>query len=308
MKRFFKSLFGTSSKEVSGLLVLILLLSITLLLPRMIRGFTNSDDSHFERDNKELDSLVTYLEDNYSKKEVDTFQVLPPHIFNPNNASVDELIALGFNSSIAKRINNYREKGGVFRIKNDLYKIYSIDSALLDRLYAYIDLPEKHKKKVATRVEEKHDQVVNINPVRREIEELPRFDINLADTSMLQTIKGIGSVLSKRIIGFRNKLGGFIDMNQLFEVYNLDSTVVEKLIEKTFVGEDFKPNALLINQFDEKELANHPYISWQQARLITSYRAQHGNFESADDLIKVYAIKEDDILKINSYISWESDN
>jgi DNA uptake protein ComE-like DNA-binding protein len=309
VKKFFKSLFGASSKEVSGLLFLAILLIITLFIPGVIRSFSNTDHTYLEEDTRKLDSLITYLETKYAKEiQYDSIQVVAPFHFNPNDVSIQELMSLGFKEKIAGRIHNYREKGGRFRIKSDLYKIYDIDSILIGRLYTFIDLPEKTKVETETLIEENMEKVAKVIPVKSKKKELPRFDINLADTAMLQTISGIGTVLSGRIVDFRTKLGGFVSMNQLYEVYNLDSAIVLKLFDKGFIDPDFKPAYLLINKFSEKELASHPYITWQQARLIAAFRNQHGHFSSAEDLLKVYAINEDDILKINSYLSYESDN
>lgn len=309
MKEFFRSLFGASGKEVSGLFVIIILLVLALLIPKLFRSFSGTGVSHSVEDQRHLDSLVAYLETNFG--DTKETEMIAPYLFDPNTATVEDLKVLGFGSAIANRIRNYREKGGSFKVKRDLYKIYDIDSILVDNLYAYIDLPDKlvaEKESIVHKMSEKSEAVARNRAIMSIPKDLPRFDINQADTSMLQTIKGIGSVLSNRIITFRDKLGGFVELNQLFEVYNLDSVVIDKLKEKVFITEDYQPDPILINKFDEDKLASHPYLTWQQARLIAAYRDQHGNFKSADDLLKVYAIEEDDILKINAYISWESDN
>ena len=130
----------------------------------------------------------------------------------------------------------------------------------------------------------------------------------MADTATLKTIKGIGSVLSKRIIDFRENLGGFIDSNQLYEVYNLDSVVVLRLISKMYIDANFIPGKLQINLASEKELAGHPYLSYQQARLIIAYRNQHGDYKSEKDLLKVYAVDEKDVIRIVSYLDWTASN
>jgi DNA uptake protein ComE-like DNA-binding protein len=228
-------------------------------------------------------------------------------MFNPNTSSEEEFIALGFKAEIASRIINYRSKGGVFRIKDDLYRIYNIDSSLVDTLYSFIDLPKRIKRKPLAVHEydtlARHKTVYKLKEV-----ELPDFDINMADTSMLQTINGIGSVLSNRIIEYRDNLGGIIDLNQLYEVYNLDSLVVEKLLDKTFISNEFEPKLLMINRLSEKQLAAHPYISWRQARLIIAYRNQHGDFITEDDLLKVYSVNREIVKKMKPYLKWTPAN
>jgi len=304
VKEFFKSLFGASSKEIIGFSALILILVISLLVPRIINKLTAGNDSFLLEDKKILDSLVVFLEENKANARSKAKAPVDAHLFNPNNASTVELESLGFSRKIAQRIINYRDKGGSFRIKNDLYKIYDIDSALVDRLYNFIDLPQNIVKQSKPEMKE----VVSTTRVRTvaiaDNRELPNFDINTADTAMLQTIKGIGSVLSNRIIDFRNKLGGFLTEDQLYEVYNLDSAVVLTLMTKMYIDDRFVPEKIRINQADEKEIAGHPYLSWQQARLIIAYRNQHGDYLSDQDLRKVYSVDENDIVRIVSYLDW----
>ena len=308
MKELFKSLFGASSKEITGFLALIIVLIISLIAPRIINRLTAKDNSHWLEDEKILDSLVILLENEQKSFPIISKLRLEPHYFNPNTASALELEELGFAEKIARRIINYREKGGFFKVKDDLYKIYDIDSTLVKELYKFIELPENLFK---AKINKKSDHETNeqYKSITKELlVELPNFDINTADTATLQTIKGIGSVLSQRIVEFREKLGGFVDGNQLYEVYNLDSVVVLTLMKKMYIDGDFIPERLFINQVVEEELAGHPYISWQQARLIIAYRNQHGDFYSAQDLLKIYAVEDNDVRRIISYLDWTPSN
>jgi len=121
---------------------------------------------------------------------------------------------------------------------------------------------------------------------------------------MLQTVSGIGSVLSARIISFRDKLGGFVRPEQLYEVYNLDSIVVNNLLAIAYIDPTFKPINLQINMATEEELRGHPYLNRNQARLIVAYRNQHGDFLGRQDLAKVYGMDEITLRRIMPYISW----
>ena len=279
-----------------------------MLVPRVINRLTAKDDSHWLEDEKMLDSLVVLLETDKKHRQIKPEMPGEVHYFNPNEASSLELQSLGFSEKITQRIINYREKGGSFKIKGDLYKIYAIDSSRVEELYEYIALPEKLPRaeildKSTKTTINKTKIVTKVKPV-----ELPDFDINTADTAILQTIKGIGSVLSRRIIDFRENLGGFIENEQLYEVYNLDSVVASSLITKMYIDDNFIPTKLPINRASEEELAHHPYLSWQQARLIISYRRQHGDFDSGQDLVKVYAVDENDVRRIASYLDWTPSN
>ena len=308
MKDFLKSLFGASSKEITGFSALIIILVISLIIPRIINKLTAVDDSHWLTDEKLLDSLVVLIEKEQSSRQFQRHIPIVVHMFNPNEATFEELQLLGFGDNISRRIINYREKGGEFRTKDDLYKIYDIDSTLVKELYDYIDLPIKMVR-AETRIKPDQERINRPKTTTKiKTVELPAFNINLADTATLQTIKGIGSVLSKRIIDFRENLGGILNSSQLYEVYNLDSAVVQSLISKMYIDTNFMPRKLNINLASEKELAGHPYLSWQQARLIIAYRNQHGDYSSSQDLLRVYALEEKDVNRIVSYLDWTPSN
>ncbi|MEL6358448.1 MAG: helix-hairpin-helix domain-containing protein [Bacteroidota bacterium] len=105
-----------------------------------------------------------------------------------------------------------------------------------------------------------------------------RFNMNTADEAQFRTIKGIGEVLSARIVKFRDKLGGFVRPSQYEEVYGLRPEVVQRLKKYTYISPSFRPQCLNINTADIRTLAAHPYLTLQQARAIVRYREQHGPF------------------------------
>ena len=94
-------------------------------------------------------------------------------------------------------------------------------------------------------------------------------------------------------------------MNQLNEVYGLDSSVVSRLREKTFIEAQFAPTRLKLNHSSEKELAVHPYLSKEIARAITAYRFQHGAFTSLDDLNNIKLLDEKTLQRMKPYVTLE---
>ena len=83
-----------------------------------------------------------------------------------------------------------------------------------------------------------------------------KFDLNNADTSQLKKIYGIGDKLSMRILKYRDVLGGFVGMDQLKEVYGLDSLVINRLIENSTIQNEFQPKKININTASEKQLSS----------------------------------------------------
>lgn len=211
--------------------------------------------------------------------------------FNPNTATAEELTALGFSKRLKKGLINYRSKGGEFRVKSDLRKLYGMDSAFYKSLYPFIQLPEKITYEKAAISESK--------------KKAEAFNLNEADTSQFQKIYGIGPVLAKRIVKYRERLGGFVSADQLGEVYGLDSVVVKQILKSSFLSNDFTPLKININTADEALLSSHPYFSKNIARAIVTYRFQHGNYQSVDDLTKINSIDKNVFGKIYPYLTVE---
>ena len=131
---------------------------------------------------------------------------------------------------------------------------------------------------------------------------LARFDINTADTSQLKKIRGIGSVLSKRIIKYRDILGGFVSTRQFEEVYGLQDSVIAQLDTLAFIATGFNPRLIFVNRADEYELKKHPYINAKVARSITAYRFQHGDFTGMEDLKVLHTVDSLTLARIEPYI------
>jgi competence protein ComEA len=296
LKKLVRNFFGFSRGETNGFLVLLPILLLILFSEPLYRYWVSSQKQDFTDESKYLDSLVATLDKQSPRldsSEQQTAQNL--FAFNPNETTKDELIELGFSGKLATRIINYRNKGGTFRIKNDLLKMYGMDSSLFDVVKPYMLLPDSViKKQFASKnfIDETKKKVVII-----------RFDINTADTTHLKSIYGIGEKLSLRIIKYRESLGGFIRPDQLQEVFGLDTAVVNRLAAKSFIEENFHPKKLNLNTATEEELEKHPYLNRKEAKAIVSYRFQHGKFNSVEEVQKIYLLDKITSDKIAPYLT-----
>ncbi len=294
LKALVRSVFGFSRTESNAFLILLPLMALLIFSEPIYRFFIVQRKNDFSKEKILLDSLTKQWDfqkklDSTSLPQQDKFK------FDPNTISEDDLLALGFPGNLAQRIINYRAKKGKFNIKSDLKKIYGMDSSFYIELAPFINLPDE---KTYVSAKEKAKTETYIKP------EVPLFNLNLADTSQLKKIYGIGPVLAKRIVEYRNKLGGYISTQQLTEVYGLDTAVIHRLNKKSFLPENFTPNQININQADEKTLAIHPYIKFKLAKAIVTYRFQHGNFKMIDDLTPIQTITPETITKLKPYITF----
>ena len=127
-------------------------------------------------------------------------------------------------------------------------------------------------------------------------------DMNTADTNQWKSLNGIGSKRANTIVKYRKLLGGFVSKNQLSEVYGLSDSLVEEIKLKLMLDSS-KLNKININNASKKELASHPYISWNLANAILNYKIQHGYYDSLSKIKQIHLVNDDLYRKIVPYIS-----
>ncbi len=209
--------------------------------------------------------------------------------FFPNEVSQEELLLLGVPAPVARTWTNYTGKGGRFYAPADLKKVYGMPDSTLARILPYARFPGA--KPAAGR-----KPLPVQPPIQAEI------DVNAADAAAWQQLRGIGPVLSDRIVRFREKLGGFHSIEQVGETYGLPDSTFQAIRPRLVLRQ---PHRLLpINELDEPALAAHPYLSWKQARLLVAYREMHGPFGGPDDLRAVREIPAEVIDRLTPYCSF----
>ena len=157
--------------------------------------------------------------------------------FDPNTVSAEDLQRLGFSERQAAAILRYREAGGRFRRKADFAKSYVVEDSVYKRLAPYIDIP--------------------------------RIDINRADSAAFETLPGIGKYFAARMVSYRAELGGYSYPEQLMDLRYFDAEKYAGLKDLIRCSE---PEPYPLWRLSEKELARHPYIDANAAHGIVLYR------------------------------------
>jgi len=152
----------------------------------------------------------------------------------------------------------------------------------------------------------------HIGPCEVKLEEKifkPRFQqfqqvqINLANETELSEIPGVSKGLAKRILQYRNKLGFYLNQEQLYEIFKSPDpdTWADIIPFLLFDVHDTLP-FLFVNEMDIPTLSRHPYVGFSLGRRIVHYREQHGRFASMESLNKIYGVKPETWEKIIPYI------
>ncbi len=127
------------------------------------------------------------------------------------------------------------------------------------------------------------------------------LDLNQADTTALKQLKGIGSSYAKRIVKYRELLGGFVKLEQLNEVYGLQPETYEMIAPHLKIKEGFQPQQININEAEFKALVRHPYIEYELAKSIANARRGRP-FESTKELLALLEVGEALYAKLSPYI------
>lgn len=298
LKTRIRLFFGCSASETNGLLLLIPILLLVLSAPKFVKHVLAKHITQNDLQDEQM--LKDWLKESKSKLRTEKEDVFTPTFFNPNNIDRKKWISLGFKEKIANRILNYRTKGGSFKRKEDLLKIYGINEKLVVAYYDYIIIPKPEPK--AKKATPTLKQVVEKMVIEKET---AKFDINLADSAQLQIVKGIGPVLSGRIIKYRELLGGFSSIEQLKEVYGLEHETFQRMLSHFDIIIS-KVQKININQDSINSFSKHPYLNYKTSRAIVKYRAQHGDYQSINDIKKIHTISDSLFLRIAPYLKVES--
>jgi len=218
---------------------------------------------------------------------------VPTEKFDPNTILKVELLSFGLPEKIIDRMIKFRSKGGKFFEPEDVGMVYGMKEEWVAKLLPWIEI--KKQEKVAP-------EKINISKKIFKKKENPITDINQANFEDWQKISGIGSYYADKIMGYREKLGGFISVEQILETNGLPDSIKQAILPSLRPSDIFRK--LKINNASTKEMAIHPYITWKEANAIYNYRKQHGPFESRADLEKMLALKPAFIDRIIPYLDF----
>ena len=293
-----------SQSEKRGFFVILAVLTLIILFLGLRPIFLHHENQKYDFTGfeKEISQYKDSILNNLDSNDFRNFEnntnnrsfgrKLTPFTFDPNTLSVEGWKKLGYSQKQAQAVDKYRQKGGMFRKADDVKKLFFIDDEDFQILEPYIvieNIPEREPRREYSSERPSQPAVTK------------KIELNTADTSDLKELRGIGSGYAKRIVKYRQQLGGFCKAEQLLEVHGFTQELYEKVAPNIIIDGD-EVRKINLNTATVDQLKRHPYLDYYQAKAIVNYREKYGKFASVNDLLKANLIYQETFDKIKPYL------
>jgi len=291
----FKSHFWYHKSQRNGIFILILLIVIFQFIIVFVDFYSeekvNIDTPKVIAFHHQIDSLRKI---NLENKRLKIFP------FNPNYITDYKGAQLGMSLVEIDKLLAYRKTGKFINSRKEFQKVTTISDALLNSISPYFKFPNWV-------VERNQNMQLSTSRDTRLFAKKSKYiltstDINLAVKEDLKTINGIGEKLSERIIKYRSKLQGFSTLNQLYEVWGLDTEVVDKLLLVFKVINLPNIKKINVNTVSFRELLKNPYLDYELCKKIFEYKDEVAELQDISELKNIIGFPLDLYDRIVLYL------
>jgi competence ComEA-like helix-hairpin-helix protein len=281
-----------SKRSRRAIVIFTITMIVVVLIPRFYflinppQKFTFSQ-TPFQKEHYKNIEFKKREKKKYFKKS-SKFKV-PSSKFDPNKYTEADWIKLGMSPKQAALILKFGKRG--FYSAEDLKRVFVISDkffAIIKDSLVFPDKPAYSKFEKST----------------FEIKKVAKVEINNASEEELLNVKGVGPFFAKQIVKKRNELGGFINKEQLLEVWKFDQEKLD-IISPNITVNSALIQKININTAPVELLKAHPYIRWNIANSIVKMRAQIGTFKRIEDLRKSVLITAEVFEKLKPYLMVE---
>lgn len=105
--------------------------------------------------------------------------------------------------------------------------------------------------------------------------ESPKIELNTADSVLLLDLYGIGPSFSRRIVKYRELLGGYYEVGQLLEVYGMDQERYDGFSERVW-ADTMQIRKINLTTVTFRDLLRHPYTNYEMVKSFIAYRDRNG--------------------------------
>lgn len=287
----FRSHFVFNKSQRNGIFLLVVIIVVLQLIyffgSQSSSAVVEPDDPELALFQKKIDSIKL------AKKAGDTLRIFP---FNPNFLTDYRGYTLGLSVEEIDRLQAFRAEDKWVNSAADFQKVTGVHDTLLEKISPYFRFP---------------DWVTNSRPAitsgntssARETSIINKQDLNSASAEDLMAVRGIGEILAKRIVNYRNRIGGFIDDIQLKDIYGLNFETRAEIQKHFTVLNAPKIELLNINTASVLQLSEVPYFNYELARQIVNHRLLHEGISSFEDLAKIKDFPSEKIDRIALYLT-----
>ena len=296
-----------------ALLAILVIMATAATIVYLLGNRTEAEKKAIDSSNQVVIQHATKEQPAYNQEGTELREAFP---FDPNTADSTTLRRLGLNAWQVKSIMRYRAKGGVYSRPTDFARVYGLTKKQYETLLPFIRIGEdyklasdfygnepyqQHRSKLPStyQKDEATDKTApeKVYSYPHKLQPGQHIDINTADTTDLMKIPGIGSYYAKRIISYRDKLGGFVSAQQLSEIDGVPEAAA------SFIKIDAQQiHKLNINKLSVNKLRAHPYLNFYQAKGIVEYVHKRGPLKNLEELKLLKDFPPDEIERLKPYI------
>ncbi|MBR5465486.1 MAG: helix-hairpin-helix domain-containing protein [Alistipes sp.] len=219
----------------------------------------------------------TYTEQHNQAASREEIVVIDPTPFRIDTVTAAYLRAIGaFTKRQAEAFIRWRDRSG-FRDMEEVRACYVVDDSVATALEPYILFPER-----------------DLSPYEAPI------DLNRADSAQLVRVVGIGPKSAMEILRYRERLGGFLRVEQLAEVKGVTEANYEKILQQICCKAD-EIRKIDINFATPSEL-DHPYIGPQLVRKLIKHRQLKGGWTCTQELVEQHILTKEEAERLDPYL------
>ena len=316
MKKEKRIVFLLTREQWLGIAILAILVGVTIFLlqrvePQEEKSVIQVNDSilkEFATHQAKQDSIRKATWEKKYPRDTITIRM---QVFDPNTADSSTLVHVGLKKWQASNMLKYRAKGGRYRRAEDIKKLYGMTDSMYMALLPYIKID-------TIAVDQYRDSVRRSQRDSMVVDSMPRYvsqkrdtilNLRTADTTELKMIRGIGSYRAKQIVRYREQLGGFAHVKQLYEVKALQPLLTDSMSSDSLLAHFWLDSVIIdplrVNSAGVEKLQRHPYLSFEQAKAIYELRRKKIHLDSITQLKKVECFTEQELKRLTPYLSFE---
>ena len=186
---------------------------------------------------KHLDSVLGNIQEDSATSNLGSTELLKESndsiklfYFDPNTLDAAGFKQLGLKDKTIQTIINYRNKGGYFKAAEDIRRIYGLREDDANRIIPYI--------KIESNIAKTNGEITYQDKDEKPKPLIKTIDINTAAEEDFKALPGIGDVLSKRIVKFRNSIHGFKSIDDIKKTYGLSDSTFQIILPYLTISGD----------------------------------------------------------------------